>query len=110
MSIRFTIYGDELFTGITLEELIAAQEKDGLFWARAENSGSESTYCEVARWNHTTVRWERFCFAKCLDHRLPDAPDASDKDTAIALANMINLCNETVSIVHSMPNYVVEQQ
>jgi hypothetical protein len=107
----FTIYGQP-HQSISFDDLLAIQKEHGMLWAHAEDSGSESCYCEVARWNEKARRWERFCHLKCMDYRLPELLDASDEQTAIKLAERINAllhCGDRASIVHSMPNYVEQK-
>ncbi len=104
--IQFAKYGSGY---ITLDDILVIQNETKMLWAHAEDSGCESCYCEVARWNERTERWERFCVVKCLDYRLPELPDASDEETAVELAKRINepLWDDgRASIVHSMPNFV----
>jgi len=106
---RFHRYGHVLERDIEWDELISEQQRDGLLWAHAENSGCESEYVEVAKWNGPARRYERYVHVKCLDFRLPDMPDASDDETAIEAAKRINAAagwhdNGDHPIVHSMPN------
>lgn len=97
---RFSLYGDAMLRGITLEELVALQtETGGALLARSEDSGSEGRYCEVARWNERTSRWERFAFYKYLDDPLDDAN---------AAANVINRAAWHYGdrpLVHIMPDW-----
>lgn len=100
---RFKLYG-EPFNYIELDALIAQQKELADLWAHAEDSGSESTYVEVARWNHSGQRWERFAFLKMLDVDMP----GSDDEKADTLAEQINSAarhSRRASIVHSMPNW-----
>lgn len=104
--IRFELYGD-VWHALTLEEMLAAQAEHHNLWARAENSGSESCYCEVAVWNDDARQWQRFATCKCMDYRLPELPEATDAATAEALAAMINKDqDERIAVIHRMPNYV----
>jgi len=61
-------------------------------WARAENSGSEGCYVEVAKWNFVSNRWERFAFEKFFGGEMWD--DLGDEQTAMRVAAIINLRNK----------------
>jgi hypothetical protein len=91
---------------ITLEELLLLANMDrGSILARAEFSGSESCYCEVARWNYERSRWERYAFIKLMDVNIDGL--RKDRDKAVAIADLINsFGGSTVSLIHNMPNYV----
>lgn len=62
--IHYSLYGTA--GSIDHANLCARNRDTGDFLARAENSGCEGFYTEVAQWNHGRQRWERFCFAKFL--------------------------------------------
>jgi len=108
--IRFSLHSENhpFLGGITLEALLDEQKKDGIYWAHAEDSGCESCYCEVARWSDERGRWERFACLKAYYYRLPELPDASDEETAGAIADQINALaywHGRANIVHRMPSY-----
>lgn len=105
---KFNLYGADPWATIAMEGLLEMQREEGMLWAHAEDSGSESCYCEVARWNAATRRYERFAFCKCADYRFPELPDATDEVTAEHAAQLINdliPCNMRVPIVHRLPNW-----
>ncbi len=56
--------------------------------ARAENSGCEGIYVEVAKWNFHSNRWERFAFHKFFGGELWE--DLSAVQTAVRVAAIIN--------------------
>jgi hypothetical protein len=98
---------------VSLVDLLKLQvESGGDLLARAEDSGCESTYWEVARWNEARRRWERFAFEKCLDVFRSDVPglsaDAGDQETAEAVAKIINDAawhKGRMTWVHTLPTY-----
>lgn len=110
---KLTLYGQDGEKGwaktITLEELIAIQvETVGDLWAHAEEGVNESCYLRVARWNYQAERWEAFAGIKCMDYRFPEAPDATDEETAELAAKKINegfswSTNGRTRIVYNMP-------
>jgi hypothetical protein len=106
MTTRFAAYGSEVIgEGHTLAQLIEFQKSEGTLFARAENSGCEGCYCEVARWNLKTHRWERFAFLKCFGGEWVDGITSASK-TAAKFAEAINSAGHCgLSIVHVMPEY-----
>lgn len=105
---KFNLYGADPWATIALEGLLELQREEGMLWAHAEDSGSESCYCEVARWNAATQRYERFAFCKCADYRFPELPDATDDVTAEHMAKLINElipCKQRLPIVYRMPDW-----
>jgi hypothetical protein len=112
---RFSMYGWDgpgFGPKLSLADLLAIQAEDGTLWAHAEDSGSESCYCEVARWNHVEVQWERFAHCKMMDYRLSDLPEASDEATATEAARRINKplwFDDRAPVVHSLPNWTGAQ-
>ena len=103
---KFSLYGNNDGASISLDGLLEMQRNEGMLWAHAEDSGSESCYCEVARWNEAARRFERYAFAKCADDRFPELPEATDVKTAEHAAQLINNVTPQVRlpIVHRMPN------
>jgi hypothetical protein len=78
----------------------------GRLFARAENSGCEGCYIEVAIWNEKTLAWERFCFEKVFGGEIrEDIPRAYD--TARWMADKINNWhrNESVSFIHNLEDW-----
>lgn len=108
---KFTVYGQYMDPDIPIEDLIESNRESGEFIARAEDSGSESTYVEVAKWSHTRHRWERCCFCKCMDYRLPGHEDATDRQTAIEAARLINEAGGVVfaKFIASLPESEPEE-
>ena len=106
LTTRFCAYGDVLGEGWTLAELVEYQKDSGTLFARAENSGCEGCYCEVARWNMTAHRFERFCFLKCFGGEWSEEIDSS-RQTAAKFAEAINSAagHAGLCVVHVMPQY-----
>jgi hypothetical protein len=116
--IHFCLYGDLSGRGISLPELLAvAKESGDGITARAEYSGCEGCYIEVARWSDKRRRWERYCFEKVFggEHSSdPSRPENGDHpnclgclETAALFAKEINevACNHNGSLIHNMPNW-----
>jgi hypothetical protein len=107
---NFTVYGAG-WQCISYADLLkhAREHKD--LMARAENSGCEGCYIEVARWNQTTERWERYCFEKVFGGEHSEKADArvSSFETAQKFADEINdaaCCHpHNYPWVHYMPNW-----
>lgn len=103
--------GDGRMASITLDELKAENAKTGLLLARAENSGCEGCYVEVAKWNDETNRWERYAFEKYFGGEHPSEVDdarVSCVTTAEKFAAEINNANragEYNSLIHTLPTY-----
>jgi hypothetical protein len=73
----------------------------GCYWARAENSGSEACYVEVASWCEQHQRWERFAHCKLFTGDIPGVKDTvACEQVAFQINNASN--NKYVSIVHSL--------
>ena len=62
--LRFYRYGPCTLPSVTWDDLIALA-KEGEITARAENSGCEGVYVEVARW--AGLGWTRFCHYKFFE-------------------------------------------
>lgn len=75
----------------------------GEFVARAEFSGSEGCYVEVARWNEEFGCWQKFAFLKFFGGEYWRS--LGDEATAERLASIINKRNgsERVSLIHRLP-------
>ena len=120
---RFALYHGpytkaSLSTGITLDELLVLA-KDGELVARAENSGSEGCYVEVARWNPNPetgpAQWQRYAFEKVFGGEIERLdpkkyglfPGELDADaTAEVLAGMINMAGwKHHSLIHTLPTW-----
>jgi len=100
----FGVYGSEWKRGMSLLELYSVAET-GELHARAEDSGSEGVYVEVARWCHKRSDWFRFAFAKYLGGE--DGHESDPWQLAEWTAAKINAAskNRHVAWVHSLDNY-----
>lgn len=111
-NVRFSHYGPKVVgDGVTLHDLMAMMARDGLFTARAEDSGSEGTYCEVCVWNALTNRFERYAFKKFLGGEFDVNGVTDDVVLAEYCAKLINdaawACNRKhPPLIHYMPTYV----
>jgi len=112
-NVRFSYYGPKVVgDGMTLHDLMAMQARDGLLTARAEDSGSEGTYCEVCIWNALTSRFERYAFKKFLGGEFDIDGNMDDVALAEHCAKLINdgsfACNRKhPPLIHHMPSYVM---
>lgn len=88
--IHYSIYSAGLLT-INHLNLCALQKATGEYLARAEDSGCEGIYTEVARWSYSRQRWERFCFVKFLGGEDANHPDWTPRQLAEHYAAEINL-------------------
>lgn len=107
---QFWLYGAH--KSITLTELLEQQRSHQMLFARAEQSGCEGTYVEVAIWNENHRQWQRYAFLKCFGGEHPELPDAGSIETATRYARDINAIahvNDVQwSIVHTLPCYTGE--
>lgn len=73
--------------------------------ARAENSGSEGCYLEVAAWCDTRGKWFRYAYEKFFGGELWRDHDAFQ--TCDRLARLINERHRSrdISFIHSLPCY-----
>lgn len=110
----YSLYGTAGMRAATIDQLKAENKESGLLFARAENSGCEGCYVEVAKWNEERRRWERYAFEKYFGGEHPDDTDAAGvygyaADTAQRFADDINAAanphGENVSFIHSLPDY-----
>jgi hypothetical protein len=102
MTERFSLYG-EVWNGIDYPALLEQAKETGLL-ARAEDSGCEGCYVEVARWNDDARQWQRYAFLKCFGGE--DGIDGSSRETADRIAAAINApAGRYASLIHNMPNY-----
>ncbi len=101
--IRYCKYGSVGGEHITHDELLTEARADAMLFARAEQSGSEGTYVEVARWSEERRRYERYCFEKFLD---PLDDDLSAEASAIRIAAEINEASAgpLVRFIASLPD------
>jgi hypothetical protein len=93
--------------------------KSGDIVARAEDSGCEGCYVEVARWKQGkdchTGTWHRYCFHKLFggEDLHPDTQDHATKEemtsyaTAGRIAARINrqAGTERLALIHGFPNW-----
>lgn len=91
----FTLYG-ETSGRISASQLRIISDCQ----AETADSGCEGTYCEVARWNERTQRWERFAFEKFFGN-----DEMSEYEEASMYTEYINRGSVSQGFVHSMSNY-----
>ncbi len=76
--------------------------------ARAENSGSEGYYVEVARWSYKRDRWERFCCVKFLGGEDREREDWPPQKLAEHYAREINdaasPAQVNLPLIHNLPS------
>lgn len=102
----FALYG-EVWNGVSFEELLEQAKQDGMLLARAEESGCEGCYVEVARWNDGARQWQRYAFLKCFGGE-DGIDDGGACETAERIAASINDAAgrpRYPSLIHNMPNY-----
>lgn len=89
--------------GISLQDIIAMQHEGAGLIARAEESGSEGCYVEVARYKNRTCC--RYCFFKCFGGEILD--EMNSRETAECIARVINNAGNTQlsSLIHHLPDY-----
>jgi len=98
MNMSFARYGN-CQRGIRLSELIELAKTNGIV-ARAEDSGCEGCYVEVARWCEDSDQWKRFAFEKLFDEE-----DATAYQQCTAIAEKINEGNEGASLIHELEDF-----
>ena len=107
MNFSYSLYGTDC-ERISHEQVLAEQHRDGMLFARAEQSGSEGCCVEVARWSEARCRWERYAFHKFLDGDDPQL--FSCVEAACHYAKEINQATSHVTtflpIIHRMPDCV----
>lgn len=79
----------------------------GDLMARAEESGCEGCYIEVARWNDKLRQWQRFAFEKVFGGEEGGQDGESARDAAIRIANRINQAHgvDFVPLIHTLPSW-----
>jgi hypothetical protein len=105
--IRYTRYANR--ETITHDALCADNRDSGDFFARAEDSGSEGCYVEVACWSFERERWERYCFFKFLGGEDQERQDWTPVRLAEHYAREINeaagpKCSR-LPWIHRLPNW-----
>lgn len=106
---HYSFYGERITgAGIDHHDLASRGKPHGDLFARAENSGSEACHVEVARWNESTSRWERYAFMKVFGGEHLEAPDAHAVETAELFAMEINIVQDLgthAPVIHRMPTF-----
>ena len=105
--ITYTLYGREGGNGPSHESLIAWNKEHGDLVARAENSGSEACYVEIARWNPRELQYQRYAFVKVFGGEY-DLGVESCFATAKLIANDINNVDSWAAyspLIHRLPNF-----
>lgn len=126
VGLDFTLYGSEASPGIPFDDLQKNSQdfpevdwEYGDLWARAEDSGSEGCYVEVARWDEDAKGWRRFAFEKIqesgfneIDPATGKTKELSHEEAAEWLADRINRShgNRNVSVIHSLPSYQAKEK
>ncbi len=99
--LSFSQYGEEC-NHIKVSELIKIKDE---CIARVENSGSEGIYCEIARWNPKTQKYQRFAFAKFLGGEILDWDyKTCAKNVTEYLNDAWEIC-EDEPIIHHMEDW-----
>ena len=110
---NYSLYGPAM-SQVTHQDLLAMQRREGMLLARAEESGSEGCYVEVAIWNDHAGQWQRFCFMKCFGGEHPSDADHNRVTANITADLFARDINETgpeagrrsyIPIVHRMPDF-----
>lgn len=100
---RFAKYGGDGWGGISFSDLLLEAHRENMLHARAEDSGCEAYYVEVARWSEARNRWEKYCFEKLFD-----SDSMRDWERCQAVADAINEASKCrdVAWVHHLPSCV----
>lgn len=117
--LRFARY--TLGNVLLMSELIKGVQESGSdhgLVARAEDSGCEGCYVEVARWNPNAKQWQRYAFLKVFggeDLTLEEQDVAEKRDnlalgsvqTAIRIASHINASfdGDEARFIHTFPDW-----
>ncbi len=104
MGISFNFYGGSS-RAWSLKDMLAESAK-GMLLARAEQSGCEGCYIEVAKWNETAKKWQRYAFEKVFGGEDGKEPETATA-TAERIAKEINAAGnvEHGSFIHGLENY-----
>lgn len=106
--IRYAYYGNSKMSGIEHEALCEHNREHGDLLARAENSGCEGCYVEVARWSEKRQRWERFCHIKFLggeDRTREDWPaDRLARHYAVEINEAARPAQDMLPLIHNLPD------
>jgi hypothetical protein len=103
--IKFHRYGSKWGPALTLSDLHPRRIKDALF-ARAEHSGSEGCYVEVARWSGKHNTWCRFAHFKCFGGEVR-TDKLGAEEAASRIADSINKWHQShpLPIIYHLPNF-----
>lgn len=91
---------------LSVQHLVEHNLEHQDLWARVEFSGCESCYVEIARWNNSANRWERYAFSKMMDVQIGEE-DLTDEDKGERICELINL-DTRFSFIHSLPTWEPE--
>lgn len=100
MSDHFCLYGAQ-HGSIDFAALLELQRETHELFARAENSGSEGTYAEVARWNHSARQWQRYAFLNCFG-----TDTENSMEEATRYVDQINALQHNCGFIHTLPQYI----
>lgn len=107
---NYSLYSISPVGTVTLDDLLKHQKEHGDLLARAENSGSEGCYVEVARWKPGSDchsgSWRRYAFRKYFDGEHKPDESLSASDIAEHYAAIINvLGSENIEFIYRLPNW-----
>jgi len=101
---RYTV-SKRMMISVSLENLLKVPD----LLARAECSGCEACYIEVARWSDLRNRWERFAFEKCFGGEIKEFPNLGDIATCELVADFINERMKQgrghAPLIHGLPSF-----
>jgi len=111
---HYALYTAAWQSGIDHAALCAHNREHGDLLARAENSGCEGHYVEVARWSYKRERWERYCHCKFLGGDDRERADWPPKKLAEHYAREINdAYNDNqadLALIHKLPNWAEDDR
>lgn len=99
MTVYYCDYAEPT-NGFTHDELVELNRTEHNLFARAEDSGSEGCYVEVARYHYDT--WYRYAFSKFLDG---DTEGMSAVEAAKKHAAEINAGGCTLPLIFNLERY-----
>lgn len=106
--IHYTRYSDK-GESINHKELCELNQKTQDYLARAENSGCEGCYVEIARWSYDRLHWERFAFMKFLGGEDRDREDWAVDVLAEFYTDEINNAagpgQRHLALIHKLPDW-----
>jgi len=107
--IHYAHYSDDSWQRSEHAALCEHNRREGDLLARAENSGSEGYYVEVARWSFERERWERYCHFKFLGgedrHREDWPPQRLAEHYAREINNAADPKQAGLALIHRLPNW-----